>query len=223
MSKKKYPPRYPKTAHGFRAQDLRALPRSAWLAKGWLRAVESMRLGARLGRGRVYAEMGQVTAISADGSHVEATVIGGRPEPYTVKMDFAVFPGGDGAFASSTGVMPLARIAAGDMPQVVAEAFSLKGAAMYPTLGVDHFWCSCPDWSRPCKHVAAVLCLLGDALVRDPALLLSLRGISIGAMGDLDSHPSSSCRPLPLWKGAERLVDALARIHRRTGDGGSRR
>lgn len=217
MSSKKYPPRFPRTTHGFRAQDLRTLPRGAWWARDWMRALESMRLGARLGRGKVYAEMGQVTAISAVGTHVEATVAGVRPIPYTVKMDFAAYPGGAKSIIGSLGAMTLGRIAAGDMPQAVAEAFSLKGAVMLPTLGVDHFWCSCPDWSRPCKHVAAVLMLLGDALVRDPALLLSLRGIDLPAQRKTRNPKLETLpRSLPLWKGTERLADALARIRRRT-------
>lgn len=36
---------------------------------------------------------------------------------------------------------------------------------------------SCPDWSNPCKHLAAVYYLLAEELDRDPMLLLRLRGI----------------------------------------------
>src|SRR3954449_1858510 len=38
--------------------------------------------------------------------------------------------------------------------------------------------CSCPDWSNPCKHVAAVYYLLGEEFDRDPFLLFRLRGLS---------------------------------------------
>ncbi len=34
----------------------------------------------------------------------------------------------------------------------------------------------CPDWSNPCKHVAAVYYLLGEEFDRDPFLLFVLRG-----------------------------------------------
>jgi hypothetical protein len=86
----------------------------------------------------------------------------------------------------------------------VEELFSKNGDALYPTLGADSFWCSCPDWSKPCKHIAAVLYLLGDALARDPSLLLRLRGMD----GGCPSH-------LPLWKGEQRLDEAIERIMRR--------
>ena len=206
MSKKRYPPRIPRAANGFRAQDLRALPRGAWWVKRWLQAIETMRLGARAGRGKVYAEQGQVTALTVSGTHVEATVLGGRPDPYMVKIDFASLPpGGDGL-----GAMALGRILAGEMPSVVEEMFALKGLSPYPALGVDRFWCSCPDWSKPCKHIAAVLYLLADVLVREPALLLRLRGVPLPGI------PADAV--LPLWKGAVKFSDALARIHRRTGN-----
>lgn len=215
MSKKRYLPRIPRSANGFRAQSLRALPRGAWWAKRWMQAIDAMRLGARAGRGRVYSEQGQVISLDVSGTHVEAAVLGARPDPYTVKIDFAplpsVSPGSGRAFRESLGAMTLGRIAAGEMPTIVEERFSEQGLSPYPTLGVDRFWCSCPDWSKPCKHIAAVLYLLGDALVRDPALLLRLRGVSL--LDDGAGQPAA----LPLWKGAVKFDDAIEKIRRRAG------
>lgn len=37
--------------------------------------------------------------------------------------------------------------------------------------------CSCPDWSNPCKHIAAVYYLLGEEFDRDPFLIFRLRGM----------------------------------------------
>jgi len=210
MGKKRYPPRVPRAAHGFRAQDVRNIPRGAWWAKQWMQAIDAMRLGPRAGRGRVYAEQGQVLSIRVDGSHVEAVVLGGRPEPYDVKIDFAEMPHDGADFMERLGAMSVGRILAGEMPTIVSEQFSVAGLSPYPTLGVDRFWCSCPDWSKPCKHIAAVLYLLGDALIRDPSLLLRLRGVRFGKC-------EAAGAALPLWKGSIRLSDALARIYRRTG------
>ncbi len=185
MSKKRYPPRIPRTAYGFRAQDVRNVPRGAWWVRRWFRAIEAMHLGARAGRGKVYADQGQVTAMLVDGTHVEAIVTGSRPHPYDVKLDFAPFPDGacdEGRLARRIGAMSLARILAGDMPTVVEECFSVEGMSPYPVLGADRFWCSCPDWSKPCKHIVAVLHLLGDVLVRDPSLLLRLRGVKLPSL-----------------------------------------
>jgi len=38
--------------------------------------------------------------------------------------------------------------------------------------------CSCPDWSNPCKHVAAVYYMLAESFDNDPFLLFRLRGKS---------------------------------------------
>ena len=224
MSKKRYAPRIPRNASGFRAQYLKALPRGSWWAKGWLRGIEEMRIGARAGRGKVYAEQGQVTSLTVMGTHVVATVLGARPDPYVVKIDFAPLEiGGEGSpvnVREQLGDMTVGRILAGEMPTAVEELFSKEGVSPYPELGVDSFWCSCPDWSKPCKHIAAVLYLLADAMVRDPSLLLRLRGISmidsdgdrpLNADGDRPFEPVA----LPLWKGNEKLEDFIARINRR--------
>ena len=37
--------------------------------------------------------------------------------------------------------------------------------------------CSCPDYANPCKHVAAVLLVLGEEIARRPLALLELRGV----------------------------------------------
>jgi uncharacterized Zn finger protein len=36
--------------------------------------------------------------------------------------------------------------------------------------------CSCPDWSNPCKHIAAVYYLLAEQFDIDPFLIFKLRG-----------------------------------------------
>ena len=213
MSKKRYAPRIPRKSNGFRAQDLRALPRGAWWATGWLRGIEEMRIGARSGRGKTYAEQGQISSISIDGTHVEAKVLGARPDPYVVRLDFAPIESFKGlSFAEvmeRLGEMTVGRILAGEMPTSVDELFSLEDVSLCPTLGRDHLWCSCPDWSKPCKHIAAVLYLLGDAMVRDPALLLRLRGVTFA-----DGTPQIESS-LPLWKGSEKLSDFVERVNRR--------
>ena len=213
MSKKRYAPRIPRTADGFRAQDLRSLPRGAWWAKGWMRAIEEMRIGARAGRGKAYAEQGQVSALSVAGTHVEATVLGARPDPYTVKLDFAPLDLSENGVSvdirEALGEMTTGRILCGEMPTSVDEFFALRGMSLYPVLGKDRLWCSCPDWSKPCKHIAAVLYLLGDAMVRDPSLLLRLRGVWFPGTEEKEDAP------LPLWKGTERLKDFISRINRR--------
>ncbi len=65
---------------------------------------------------------------------------------------------------------------------------------------------SCPDWSNPCKHVAAVYYLLGEEFDRDPFLIFKLRGIRreelTGLVGSqpgttLLIEPETGLPPLP--------------------------
>jgi uncharacterized Zn finger protein len=65
------------------------------------------------------------------------------------------------------------------MPQNIEEAFSESGLSLFPSKGRDlKTDCSCPDWSNPCKHIAAVYYLLAEKFDCDPFLIFKLRGRS---------------------------------------------
>ena len=192
MSRKRYPLRITRTAHGIRAQDLRTLVRTTWWARRWIGALEAMRLGPRLGRARQYAIAGQVTSLEMEGSHVEACVTGSRPDPYTVKLDFSAAPP-DGKTARTIQGEPmlLARLLTDDLPTDVEDLLRQDGVALFPKgepIGMTpegrpvydvKMNCNCPDWARPCKHIIAVLLLLGEEIAHHPATLLSLRGVDV--------------------------------------------
>jgi uncharacterized Zn finger protein len=73
----------------------------------------------------------------------------------------------------------LARLLAGEMPEDIEEVFESARLSLFPhrlrDLETD---CSCPDWSNPCKHTAAVFYLLAEEFDRDPFLLFKLRGLA---------------------------------------------
>ena len=191
MGSRHYPVRVTRNAFGIRAQDLRTLARGTWWARRWIAALEAMRLGARFGRGRQYAVSGQVTDLVAEGAHVSASVVGSRPEPYRVTLDFTAAEGAAREGAIRSEPMTLGRLLAGDLPVEVGELFHKEGVPLFPqadplgrTPEGKPVWdvamrCSCPDWSRPCKHMVAVLLLLGEEVARRPATLLALRGVDV--------------------------------------------
>lgn len=227
MSRKTYPPRLARAALGIRAQDLRTLTRKAWWARRWIAAVEALRLGARLGRGRQYAVSGQVTDLQLAGPRVSATVLGSRPQPYTVELTFTT--PSDAALdrlAAQLRARPvlLARLLTDDLPTEVETLFAEAGCPLFPVAGSRPPYdvkmaCSCPDWAKPCKHIAAVLFLLGEEVAHHPLTLLALRGI----LPD-DILPSETAlRPLRPLKPLEPLTplkplgasgDALAMLRR---------
>ena len=64
------------------------------------------------------------------------------------------------------------------MPQDIEQAFADSGLSLFPAKMKDlETDCSCPDWSNPCKHIAAVYYLLGEEFDRDPFLIFKLRGM----------------------------------------------
>jgi uncharacterized Zn finger protein len=72
-----------------------------------------------------------------------------------------------------------ARLLSGEMPQNIEEAFSDSGISLFPKKKADlKTDCSCPDWSNPCKHIAAVYYLLAEQFDSDPFLIFKLRGRS---------------------------------------------
>ena len=186
MSKKHYPVRIPRYAAGIRAQESRSGGARTWWARRWLEVLERMGLGARLGRGKHYAVSGQVTGMRFEGPHVEAQVVGTRPDPYRVTIDFRVPEGAarEAIVARIKGEpMIAARLIADDMPTEVEQAFRDCGLDFFPggklAPGVYDMTtaCSCPDYANPCKHVSAVLLILGEEIARRPMTLLELRGI----------------------------------------------
>ena len=187
MSKKHYPVRIPRYAAGIRAQESRSGGARTWWASRWVEVLERMGLGARLGRGKHYAVSGQVTGMRFEGPHVEAQVVGTRPDPYRVTIDFRV-PEGAAREAIVSRIkgepMIAARLIADDMPTEVEQAFRDCGLDFFPggklAPGVYDMTtaCSCPDYANPCKHVSAVLLILGEEIARRPMTLLELRGIA---------------------------------------------
>jgi uncharacterized Zn finger protein len=150
-----------------------------------------MGLGGRLGRGKHYAVSGQVTSMTIAGPHVEALVVGTREAPYKVTVDFRAPEGAvRDAIVSRIRSEPMlvARLLADDMPMEVEEAFRAADFDFFPggRLSPGKYdmttACTCPDYANPCKHVSAVLLILGEEIARRPMTLLELRGIEEGEL-----------------------------------------
>lgn len=193
MSKKKYPIRIPRYAAGIRAQESRTGSVRSWWAKRWQEVIERMGLGARLGRGKNYALSGQVLSMAIQGSRVVARVVGARPDPYAVTLDFRE-PTGESRKRIIARLkaqpMTVARILADDLPVAAESFFREEGFDLFPggRLAPGRYdmttGCSCPDYANPCKHISAVLLILGEEIARRPSTLLALRGIAVEELYD---------------------------------------
>ena len=168
---------------GIKAKSKRGSFAQNWWAKRWIKTLESFNLGARLGRGKTYARKGQVTSIKIEAGLVRAKVQGSNPRPYAVTIKVRTLTGSEWELlAEKLASKPIfaAKLLAGEMPEDIDSAFKEIGLSLFPeTLDDLETDCSCPDWSNPCKHIAAVYYLLGEEFDRDPFLIFKLRGVDM--------------------------------------------
>ncbi len=164
---------------GIRPQSQRGTFGETWWAERWVQVLESFDIGARLGRGRSYARTGQVLSIKVAEGGVTAWVQGSRPEPYRVTIRMR--PISEEGWLTVAEILSrqaifTAKLLAGEMPDEIETVFAEAGLSLFPEKHSDLVTdCSCPDWSNPCKHIAAVYYLLGEEFDRDPFLLFQLR------------------------------------------------
>lgn len=182
-----FPPSRPRKAEGgIKSQSKRGGFGESWWAKRWLKVLESFDIGARLARGRSYAKNGQVLSIAIEKGTVKAKVQGSRPKPYDITIEVKTLSESDWAKVLDVlgrQAIFAAKLLAGEMPQDIEPLFQEAGLSLFPTkLGDLMTKCSCPDWSNPCKHIAAAYYLLGEEFDRDPFLIFSLRGLGRDAL-----------------------------------------
>lgn len=177
-----YPRSYARPAKGgIKAQSRRGQFGQSWWARRWIEVLESFDIGARLGRGRSYARSGQVLSIDIEKGRVKARVQGSRPSPYQITIKVKTLARKEWeklAGILSKQAIYAAKLLAGEMPENIEEAFLKAQLSLFPDKRGDlQTDCSCPDWSNPCKHIAAVYYLLGEEFDRDPFLIFKLRGM----------------------------------------------
>jgi uncharacterized Zn finger protein len=177
------PPSRPLPAKGgIKARSRRGTFAASWWSQRWITVLESFGLGTRLTRGRSYARSGQVVGLEIKPGVVNASVQGSRPNPYQVRIAIKEIDRsqrGRLGKALAADMSVAAKLIAGQLPPEVEQCFKAAGAPLFPERFRDlKTWCSCPDSSNPCKHIAAVYYLLAEELDRDPFQLIALRGIS---------------------------------------------
>lgn len=166
--------------NGMAAKTKRGAIGETWWSKRWVEVLESFDIGARLSRGRSYARRGQVMSIDIAPGVVKARVQGSMPQPYKITIQLTVLSDGewDRVIDAMAGrAVFAARLLAGEMPQDIETAIQDARASLFPTRSSDlKTDCSCPDWSNPCKHIAAVCYILAEQFDTDPFLIFKLRG-----------------------------------------------
>ena len=167
---------------GIRAQHTNTGQLRVWWSRRWVDMMEQFRLGARLGRGRNYAEAGQVSDLTVELGRVKAIVQGVQKDPYISTISFKTLtPAAKENVIEELRLNPvlIARMLVGDLPLAIEHIILKAGCPLFPAEEDDlKSRCNCPDWANPCKHLAAVYYLLGEEISKNPMLLLKLRGIT---------------------------------------------
>jgi uncharacterized Zn finger protein len=165
---------------GIRASSQRGDIGESWWSRRFLSLLEAFGYGSRLARGRNYARRGQVLELDVAAGEVRAVVQGSRRQPYQVRIGLEPLDDADwrrAEQAMAERALFMARLLAGEMPRQIEEAFEACSLSLFPRSGSDlASGCTCPDWARPCKHVAAVFYLLAEAFDADPFLVFEWRG-----------------------------------------------
>lgn len=166
----------PPPGHGIKVRELG----TTWWGQRWIKALEQFSRDylSRLGRGRTYARTGRVHDLTIGPGVVTAVVTGS--EPYDVSLRMDAFSTAEWSMAikiMSQEARYAAELLAGQMPADIDSVFRRCKRSLFPSKSHDlETDCSCPDWASPCKHVAAMHYVLGEAFDRDPFLLFELRG-----------------------------------------------
>lgn len=200
---------------GIKARSKRGEFATSWWGRRWLDVIQKFLDSGRLSRGRTYARKGQVTNLEMAPGVITAKVQGSRKKPYDVRITLDVLEDAQWeqiAEQFSQDASLTAKLINGQLPEEADALFEKLRVTIIPSnkrhLEID---CSCPDWSVPCKHSAAVIYLVGEELDRDPFLLFLLRGKSrdefmemVGTK-EVTAKQTESPQPLPadysdFWK-----------------------
>ena len=191
-----YTPSTPKEVKGgIKAQSKSGSFTKNWWGKKWIQTLESFNIGARLSRGRSYARRGQVAELNIVKGKITAKVQGSRAQKYKVIIKMSVLKKAEWKkIIDKLSEQPIyvAQLLNNEMPEDIERYFLDINLNLFPKKQEDlETDCSCPDWSNPCKHIAAVFYLIAEAFDSDPFLLFKLRGMERDELLKLLSEKSN--------------------------------
>jgi len=152
---------------------------STFWGKAWCDHLETWKdYDNRLPRGVTYLRNGSVVDLFITKGKVEAIVAGS--EPYFIDIRFTQLP--DVRWkklrsACTASIDSLIDLLAGKFSKGLMELLTSTRTGLFPSAGEMQMTCDCPDSSRCCKHLAAVIYAIGAKLDHQPELLFVLRGV----------------------------------------------
>ncbi|WP_193105055.1 SWIM zinc finger family protein [Brachybacterium sp. FME24] len=168
--------------------SIKLVSRRGAIGKSWhagaLRDAAERILGmGRAGSGKADARAGRVQWLDVETGIVRGDVLDADGELYQARVDLPAFaPADREVFLQIARARPdlPARLAGGDYPVDLEKELASSDISLLPrgASELSHD-CSCLDWPGPCRHVAALVYVLVEAVDEHPTLLLTLRGFTL--------------------------------------------
>ena len=160
-------------------EEFRGKIATTFWGKSWCENLESYAdYENRVGRGRSYLRNGFICHLGIEKGLILAKVYG--TSLYTIEITIKTLAKErwDEVCARCAGqIGSLMELLQGKFSKEVMRIVCDKQTGLFPSPREISFTCSCPDWAKMCKHVAAVLYGIGRRLDSEPELLFTLRGV----------------------------------------------
>jgi len=157
----------------------RKIAKSFW-GIAWCDHLKSLSdMANRLPRGVTYVRNGSVVDLVIQPGKVNAIVAGSDPYEITISIKKLNQKTWDNIKKDcSSAIDSLIDLLGGRLSDGVMRRLTDKKSGCFPSASQIDMDCNCPDWSRCCKHLAAVMYAIGSRLDSEPELLFLLRGVN---------------------------------------------
>jgi len=153
-----------------------------WWGKAWNQNLANYAdFSNRLSRGRSYVTHGCVIDLQITNGNIRALVLGSGTNIYNahIKIDPLSKKQWEKLKNLVAGnISSLTELLAGKFPKEMNEVLTDKKNGLFPAPKEFHPNCNCPDYSKFCKHLAAVIYGVGNRLDKEPEILFTLRGVN---------------------------------------------
>ena len=160
-----------------KVQD-KVLASSPW-GGAWCKNLEAFSdFSSRLPPGRTYVRNGSLIHLQVTTGSISALVQG--TELYEVRVDIDLLDETvwqDLKTQCRGSIGSLIELLSGGVDARVMQVMAQSGKGLFPSKEAISFHCSCPDWAKLCKHVAASLYGVGHLFDTEPGLLFTMRGV----------------------------------------------
>lgn len=184
----------------------RQIAKTFW-GKAWCTHIECLSdFSSRLDRGRTYVRNGSVFHLDITPGKVVARVAGSEIYNITVGIE----PLGKVQWqrikqACAGQITSAVELLSGKLSDATMRMLTDPVTGMFPPARDFDTDCSCPDFARLCKHLAAVLYGVGARLDAAPELLFTLRGVD---PTELLSSAATGLVTAPKGKSTKKTVSA---------------